>query len=45
MAAWVDAGMDFTRIAQLSTKEVAERNPDTQILDVCTDKEWTEGHM
>ena len=45
MAAWVDAGMDFSRIAQLSTKEVAERNPNTQILDVRSDKEWTGGHI
>ena len=45
MAAWVDAGMDFSRIAQLSTKEVAERKPDTQILDVRSDKEWTGGHI
>ena len=45
MAAWVDAGMESSRIAQLSTKEVAERKPDTQILDVRSDKEWSAGHI
>ncbi len=45
MAAWVDAGMEFTRTAQLSTKEVSERNPDSQILDVRSDKEWAGGHI
>jgi len=45
MPGWVDAGMEFTRTAQLSTKEVADRNPDTQILDVRSDKEWISGHI
>ena len=45
VAAWVDAGMGFTRTTQLSTKEVAERNPDTQVLDVRSDQEWTSGHI
>ena len=45
MPAWVDAGLEFTRTAQLSTKEVAERKPDTQILDVRSEKEWSSGHI
>lgn len=45
MAAWIDAGLEFTRIPQLSTKEVAARNPGTQVLDVRSDKEWTSGHI
>ena len=45
VAAWVDAGMEFTRTTLLSTREVAERNPETQILDVRSDKEWASGHI
>ena len=45
MPAWVEAGLEFTRTAQLSTKEVAERKLDTQVLDVRSDKEWTGGHI
>ncbi len=45
MPAWIDAGMQFTRTAQLSTKEVSERSPETQILDVRSDKEWSGGHI
>ena len=45
MSAWTDAGLEFTRTAQLSTKEVAERKPDTQVLDVRSDKEWSTGHI
>jgi hydroxyacylglutathione hydrolase len=45
MPAWVDAGMDFARTTQLSTKEVAEREPTTQILDVRSDREWDSGHI
>ena len=45
MAAWIDAGVEFTRTAQLSMKEVAERDPGTRILDVRSDKEWASGHI
>jgi hydroxyacylglutathione hydrolase len=45
MSAWVDAGMEFTRTAQLSTKEVVERSRDSQVLDVRSHKEWTGGHI
>ncbi len=45
MPAWIDAGLEFTRTAQLSTKEVAERNPDTRVLDVRSEKEWCSGHI
>ena len=45
MPAWIEAGLEFTRTAQLSTKEVAERKLDTQVLDVRSDKEWTGGHI
>ena len=45
MPAWIDAGLEFTRTAQLSTKEVAERKRDTQVLDVRSDKEWSTGHI
>ena len=45
MPAWIDAGLEFTRTAQLSTKKVAERKPDTQVLDVRSDEEWCTGHI
>ena len=45
MAAWIDAGMEFTRTTQLSTKEVSERLPGIRILDVRSNKEWTGGHI
>ena len=45
MPAWIDAGMDFRRTVQLSPKEVAERKPDVQVLDVRSDKEWQSGHI
>ena len=45
MPAWIDAGLEFTRTAQLSTKEVAERKPDTLVLDVRSEKEWSSGHI
>ena len=45
MPGWVDAGEKFTRTVQLSTNEVAERGPETQILDVRSDKEWESGHI
>jgi hydroxyacylglutathione hydrolase len=45
MPAWVDAGLEFTRTAQLSTREVAERKRDTQVLDVRSEKEWFRGHI
>jgi hydroxyacylglutathione hydrolase len=37
--------MEFTRTAQLSTKEVVERSRDSQVLDVRSHKEWTGGHI
>ena len=45
MPAWVDAGLEFTRTAQLSTKDVSERKPDTQVLDVRSEREWSSGHI
>jgi hydroxyacylglutathione hydrolase len=45
MPAWIGAGMDVTRTTQLSTKEVAEREPGTQILDVRSDRQWNSGHI
>ena len=45
MSAWVDAGLEFARTAQLSTKQVAKRKPDTQVLDVRSEKEWSSGHI
>jgi hydroxyacylglutathione hydrolase len=42
---WVNAGMELARTAQLSTKEVAERRPDIQVLDVRSEKEWSGGHI
>jgi len=45
VSAWVDAGMEFIRTTQLSIREVAERHPDTQVLDVRSDKEWARGHI
>ena len=45
MPAWIDSGLEFTRTTQLSTKEVAERKPDTKVLDVRSQKEWSSGHI
>jgi hydroxyacylglutathione hydrolase len=45
MPAWISAGMGFTRTTQLSTKEVAERDHKTQILDVRSNREWCSGHI
>ena len=45
MPAWIDAGLDFTRTCQMSTKEVTELRPDTRILDVRNEKEWADGHI
>jgi len=45
MPAWIDAGLDFTRTVQLSIREVIERSPETQILDVRSDKEWLAGQI
>jgi hydroxyacylglutathione hydrolase len=45
MPAWIDAGLDFAPLAQISTAEVERRNPDTIILDVRSDGEWRSGHI
>ena len=45
MPTWIDAGMDFKRTTQLSTRDVAERSDGTRILDVRSDKEWVGGHI
>ena len=45
MQGWIDAGLAFTRTVQLSTKEVSERGPEMQILDVRSNKEWSSGHV
>jgi len=45
MPGWIDAGLEFTRTAQLSTKEVSERGPGTQVLDVRSPNEWAGGHV
>ena len=45
MPAWIDAGLDFRRTVQLSTREVAAREHDTQVLDVRSDQEWASGHI
>jgi hydroxyacylglutathione hydrolase len=45
MPAWIDAGLQFTRTTQLSTQDLLERSPDTQVLDVRSDKEWAGGHI
>ncbi len=45
MPAWINAGMDDTRTCQMYTKEVTELSPDTRILDVRNEKEWSEGHI
>ena len=45
MPAWVDAGLEFNRTTQLSTREVADRPEDTKVLDVRNDKEWLAGHI
>ena len=45
MPAWIDAGLEFGRTVQLSTKEVAKRSSDVRVLDVRSDKEWQSGHI
>lgn len=45
MPGWVQAGLEFTRTLQLSTNEVVGRRPDTQVLDVRSEKEWSSGHI
>jgi hydroxyacylglutathione hydrolase len=45
MAAWLKAGMDFTRTTQRSIREVADRSLEAQVLDVRSDKEWASGHI
>ena len=45
MPAWIDAGVEFGRTVQLSTKEVAERSSEVRVLDVRSDKEWQGGHI
>ena len=45
MPAWIDAGLDFVRITQLSTAEVSKREVITTVVDVRSDKEWTSGHI
>lgn len=45
MPAWVEAGMDLARTVQLSTQEVAERHPGTQVVDVRSAQEWASGHI
>jgi hydroxyacylglutathione hydrolase len=45
MVAWIDAGLDFTQIPQLSTQKVESRDSTTLVLDVRSDAEWTKGHI
>ena len=45
MPAWIDAGLAFSRITQLSTAEVNKRGSEPQVVDVRSDKEWAGGHI
>lgn len=45
MPAWIDAGLPFTRISQLSTDEAEQNSGGAQILDVRNDNEWYSGHI
>lgn len=45
MPAWIDAGLDLARTPQLSTSDVQQRSPDSLVLDVRTDAEWSGGHI
>ncbi len=45
MPAWIEEGREFARTAQLTTREIAQIKPDTQILDVRSEKEWSDGHI
>ncbi len=45
MSAWIDAGLGFSRIPQLSVHEVQGLSANSQILDVRSDKEWNDGHI
>jgi hydroxyacylglutathione hydrolase len=42
---WIDAGEAFSRITQLSTKEVEMGSAKDLVLDVRGDQEWTDGHI
>lgn len=42
---WIDAGLDFSRITQLSASEVKNRGEATEVVDVRSDKEWVGGHI
>lgn len=45
MPAWIDAGLDFTRIDQVPVQAVKGDAPQNLILDVRSDKEWESGHI
>jgi hydroxyacylglutathione hydrolase len=45
MAAWIDAGLEFSRLTQLSADEVRHREPGTTLLDVRSEREWADGHI
>lgn len=45
MPAWIGAGLDFTRIAQLSTSDVLSRAAGRKVLDVRSDSEWNSSHI
>lgn len=42
---WIDAGLDFSRVPQLSASEVKNRGDATEVVDVRSDKEWAGGHI
>ena len=43
--AWIDAGLNLSRIPQLSIAEVQDREADAMVVDVRSDAEWTSGHI
>ncbi|GAC1424258.1 MAG: MBL fold hydrolase [Acidobacteriaceae bacterium] len=42
---WIDAGLDFARTTQLSTREVVRRDAAALVVDVRSDSEWSGAHI
>ncbi|HEX6306005.1 MAG TPA: rhodanese-like domain-containing protein [Anaerolineales bacterium] len=48
MRGWIEAGLPFERLPQMSVHELRariQRGDDLQVLDVRSDSEWQEGHI
>ena len=45
MPGWIEAGLEFARTTQLSTREVEKRMAESVVLDVRSCGEWKSGHL